>query len=225
LDLGMNDHVSSPFTLDNKREYKHGKVLDAEALEKIERFGRYLDSDGDGIPYRTYPGTHPTKGSFFTRGSSRDEYAVYTEDGAVYKRNMDRLAKKWNTAKTMVPEPQFFQTKNTFENAILFFGTSKYAAKEAMDILKQQNIFVDAIRIKSFPFTKSVEDFIAAHDKIFVIEQNRDAQMRSLLMMELGIDASRLESVLNYDGMPITAHHIVEEITLKLNKKNKVLTK
>jgi 2-oxoglutarate ferredoxin oxidoreductase subunit alpha len=223
LDLGMNDHVSSPFTWDSNREYKHGKVLDAEALDKIERFGRYLDVDGDGITYRTYPGTHPTKGSFFTRGTSRDEYAVYTEDGAAYKRNMDRLLKKWNTAKTMVPEPQLFQTESTFDNAILFFGTSKYAAKEAMDILKQHNIFVDAIRIKSFPFNKTVEDFINAHDKIFVIEQNRDAQMRSLLMMELGVDASKLESVLNYDGMPITADHIVEEITLKLTKKSKVL--
>lgn len=216
LDLGMNDHVSAPFQWDDKRVYKRGKVLDAEALEKISRFGRYLDVDNDGVPYRTYPGTHPTKGSFFTRGTSRDEYAVYTEDGAAYQRNVDRLLKKWNTAKDMVPAPQLYQEKNQSKNAILFFGTSTYAAEEAMDLLKEQKIIVDAIRLKAFPFNKTVEDFISSHDKVFVIEQNRDAQMKSLLMIELQIDPKKLVSVLNYDGMPITADNILNQVSKNL---------
>ena len=219
LDLGMNDHVSPPFQWDDKREYNRGKVLDAAALDKIEKFGRYLDVDNDGITYRTYPGAHPSKGSFFTRGTSRDEYAAYTEDGAAYQRNMDRLIKKWNTSKTKVPTPQLYQEKNQSKNGILFFGTSQYAAEEAMDMLKQEKIFVDAIRIKSFPFNKTMEDFINTHEKIFVIEQNRDAQMKSLLLIELGADAKKLISVLHYDGMPITADNIFKQITLAINSK------
>lgn len=221
LDLGMNDHISEPLVWDDNRKYKRGKVLTADQLEKIEKFGRYLDVDGDGIPYRTYPGTHPTKGSFFTRGTSRDEYAVYTEDGEAYKRNVDRLAKKWETAKTKVPGPQLYQTKNQSENGILFFGTSQYSSEEAMDLMKAEGLNFDAIRIKSFPFTKEVEDFIASHQRIFVIEQNRDAQMRSLLMVELNTNPDKLISVLNYDGMPITADHIVKNITQVLQPQLK----
>ncbi len=212
LDLGMNDHVSEPLVWDDKRKYNRGKVLDAEALEKIEKFGRYLDVDHDGIPYRTYPGTHPTKGSYFTRGTSRDEYAVYTEDGAAYQRNVDRLIKKWETAKSMVPAPQLYQKEYKSKDGILFFGTSHYAAEEAMDMLKQDNIVLDAIRIKSFPFNHEVQDFINNHDRVFVIEQNRDAQMKSLLMIELSANPTNLISILNYDGMPITAQKIMNEI-------------
>ncbi|MBW7936143.1 MAG: 2-oxoacid:acceptor oxidoreductase subunit alpha, partial [Flavobacteriales bacterium] len=213
LDLGMNDHMTAPLQWDDNRKYRRGKVLDAEALEKIERFGRYLDVDNDGIPYRTYPGVHPTKGSYFTRGTSRDEYAIYTEDATAYKRNMDRLTKKWNTAKDMLPAPQLYQEKSNSKLGILFFGTSQYASEEAMDILKENQILVDAIRLKSFPFNKTVETFINAHDTVFVIEQNRDAQMKSLLMIELQANPDKLVSVLNYDGMPITADHIVRQIT------------
>jgi 2-oxoglutarate ferredoxin oxidoreductase subunit alpha len=216
LDLGMNDHISPPLTFDDKREYKRGKVLDAAALEKIEKFGRYLDVDKDGITYRTIPGTHPSKGSYFTRGTSRDEYATYTEDSGAYQRNMDRLLRKWDTAKGMVPAPQLYQKKNNSKNGLLFFGTSQYAAEEAMDILKEEKIIVDAIRLKAFPFNKEVENFINSHDKIFVIEQNRDAQMRSLLMIELGADPKKLISVLNYDGMPITADNILKQVKGKL---------
>jgi 2-oxoglutarate ferredoxin oxidoreductase subunit alpha len=212
LDLGMNDHVSEPLVWDDKRKYNRGKVLDAEALEKIEKFGRYLDVDNDGIPYRTYPGTHPTKGSFFTRGTSRDEYAVYTEDGEAYKRNVDRLMKKWETTKSLVPAPQLYQKTYQSKDGILFFGTSHYAAEEAMDMLKQDNIVLDAIRIKAFPFNNDVQDFIDKHDRIFVIEQNRDAQMKSLLMIELNANPAKLISILNYDGMPITAEKIINEI-------------
>lgn len=223
LDLGMNDHVTPALEWDDKREYKRGKVLTAADLEKIERFGRYKDIDNDGIPYRTIPGTHPTKGSYFTRGTSRDEYAVYTEDGNAYKRNMDRLIKKWNTAKNMVPAPQVYQEKNRSENGILFFGTSMYSAEEAMDLLKEQGIVVDAMRLRSFPFNKTVEDFIGSHKRIFVIEQNRDAQMKSLLMIELQADPKKLNSVLNYDGMPITAHHIAMEVAKEITVKDQRL--
>lgn len=212
LDLGMNDHMSKPFQWDDHREYKRGKVLDADALEGIERFGRYLDVDGDGIPYRTYPGTHPTKGSYFTRGTSRDEYAVYTENGDDYVRNMDRLMKKWNTTKGYVPAPHLYQEENLSTYGVLFFGTSEYSTKEAIDLLQAEGVQLDAIRIKSFPFNETVEDFIHSHDKVFVVEQNRDAQMRSLLMIELGINPEKLIPVLNYDGLPITADQIVYSI-------------
>jgi 2-oxoglutarate/2-oxoacid ferredoxin oxidoreductase subunit alpha len=212
LDLGMNDHVSPPFVWDDNRQYKRGKVLTAEMLEKIGKFGRYLDVDGDGIPYRTYPGTHPSKGAYFTRGTSRDEYAVYTEDSEAYMRNMERLIKKWETAKTMVPASHLYQKTNQSDTGILFFGTSTYSAEEAMDTLKAENISIDALRLKSFPFTKEVEDFVNSHETIFVIEQNRDAQLRSLMMIEMNVDAHKLIPVLNYDGMPISAASILAQI-------------
>ncbi len=218
LDLGMNDHVTEPFEWNDARTYQRGKVLTASQLDEIGRFGRYLDVDGDGITYRTYPGTHPTKGAFFTRGTSRDEYAVYTEDGAAYKRNMDRLLVKWNTAKNMVPAPQFYQEFNTSDIGIIFFGTSTYSAEEAMDMLREEGVLLDALRLKSFPFNKTVEDFIDSHHTVFVIEQNRDAQMRSLLMLELQKDPAKLIPVLNYDGMPITAHAIANQIRKYLLK-------
>ncbi|MSP57830.1 MAG: 2-oxoacid:acceptor oxidoreductase subunit alpha [Flavobacteriaceae bacterium] len=225
LDLGMNDHISEPLKWDDERAYKKGKVLDAEALEKIDKFGRYLDIDGDGIVYRTYPATHPSKGSFFTRGSSRDEYATYTEDSAAYKRNVDRLTKKWNTAKNMVPLPQLYQDKNASSIGILFFGTSTFSAEEAMDILRDQGLVVDAIRLRAFPFSQTVLDFIDVHERVFVIEQNRDAQMKSLLTIELQIDPKKLIPVLNYDGMPITADTILntmKESTFVLSKLKKI---
>lgn len=216
LDLGMNDHMSEPFEWDETRKYDRGKVYSAEDLDNMGRFGRYLDSDGDGIPYRTYPGTHPTKGSFFTRGTSRDEYAVYTEDSAVYVRNMERLVKKWNTAKDLVPQPQFYQNKNMSPIGVIFFGTSTYSSEEAIDLLKEQEMVLDLMRIKAFPFNDEVEQFIEDHEIVFVIEQNRDAQMRSLLINELEINPKKLVRVLNYDGMPITADKIVKEITKNL---------
>jgi 2-oxoglutarate/2-oxoacid ferredoxin oxidoreductase subunit alpha len=212
LDLGMNDHISAPLTWDDSRQYDRGKVLSAEQLDEIERYGRYLDSDGDGIPYRTIPATHPTKGANVTRGSSRDEYAVYTEDSAAYQRNMDRLVKKFETAKEIVPQPEFYQEKNVSENGVIFFGTSTYAAEEAVELLNNEGITLDAMRPKAFPFGKAFEDFVAAHKKVFVIEQNRDAQFKSLMMIELGINADKLISVLNYDGMPITADNILKQI-------------
>lgn len=216
LDLGMNDHLCEPFTWDDKRTYNRGKVLTAQDLDNMDRFGRYLDVDGDGIPYRTYPGTHPTKGSFFTRGSSHNEYAGYTEDSADYVRNVDRLLVKWETAKELVPDPHFYQNNNQHPDGVLFFGTSIYAAEEALDLLQEQGNGFDAIRVKAFPFNKQVAQFIATHQRVFVIEQNRDAQMRSLLINELNTDPKKLIPILNYDGMPITANRIIELINKSL---------
>ncbi|EMS33536.1 2-oxoglutarate oxidoreductase, alpha subunit [Mariniradius saccharolyticus AK6] len=218
LDLGMNDHVSEPFHWDEKKKYDRGKVLSAEELEHIGRFGRYLDVDGDGIPYRTYPGTHPTKGSFFTRGTSRDEYAAYTEDGAAYKRNMDRLLVKWETAKKIVPAAQLYQENQQSELGMLFFGTSQFSAEEAKDLLQEEGITLDAIRIKAFPFGKEVVDFVQSHRVIFVIEQNRDGQMRKMMINELETNPSTLIPILNYDGMPITADAIKNQIKKHLHQ-------
>jgi 2-oxoglutarate ferredoxin oxidoreductase subunit alpha len=219
LDLGMNDHVSPALSWDDQRKFKRGKVLTASDLDRIEKFGRYRDVDNDGIPYRTYPGTHPTKGSFFTRGTSRDEWAIYTEDGNAYQRNMDRLLKKWDTAKDMVPKPQLYQDRNRSENGLLFFGSSAYSVTEAIDLFETENVKMDAIRLLSFPFNKSVEDFVRSHKKVFVVEQNRDAQMKSLLTIELQADPAKLISVLNYDGMPITADKIFHEVNRHLQVK------
>ena len=223
LDLGMNDHLSEPFVWDDKRKYNRGKVLNAQQLEEIPHFGRYLDVDGDGITYRTIPGTHPTKGSFFTRGTSRDEFAAYTEDGDVYARNMDRLLKKWDTAKDTVPAPYLYQKENKSPYGVLFFGTSTYSTEEAMDLMSQGNVSFDAMRIKAFPFNKTVEDFINTHEKVFVIEQNRDAQLRTLLVNELDASPQKLIPVLNYNGMPITAESIITQISKSLSPAKKLI--
>jgi 2-oxoglutarate ferredoxin oxidoreductase subunit alpha len=224
LDLGMNDHVTEPLVWDDSRKYDRGKVLSAEQLENIYtgtspfngKWGRYLDVDGDGIPYRTIGGTHPTRGAFVTRGSSRDEYGVYTEDGDAYKRNVDRLEKKWETAKELVPQPHFYQDTNRSKDGVIFFGTSIFSSEEAIDMLEADGILLDAMRPKAFPFGRAFQDFVASHDRIFVIEQNRDAQFKSLMVIELGVDPHRLISVLNYDGTPITANDIVDQIKTRL---------
>ena len=218
LDLGMNDHISDPFEWDDNQKYDRGKVLNADDLEHVGKFGRYLDVDGDGIPYRTYPGTHPTKGAFFTRGTSRDEYAAYTEDGAAYKRNMDRLMVKWETAKKIVPSAQLYQKKNHSNIGILFFGTSAFSSEEAKDLLQASGTVVDAIRLKAFPFGVEVVEFVNSHELVFIIEQNRDAQMRSMMIIEMETNPSKLIPVLNYDGMPITADAIKNQITSFLDK-------
>jgi 2-oxoglutarate ferredoxin oxidoreductase subunit alpha len=204
----------------------HGDHSMTQPLEQFKgKWGRYLDIDGDGIPYRTVPGTHLTVGAFTTRGSSRDEYAVYTEDGEAYRRNVDRLARKWETAKELVPQPEFYssdkgrvgssESETSSEpkhEGVIFFGTSTYAAEEALDLLAAEGILLDAMRVRGFPFGKVFKEFVDSHDRIFVIEQNRDAQFRSLMMIELGTDPAKLISVLNYDGMPVTADNIHRQI-------------
>jgi 2-oxoglutarate ferredoxin oxidoreductase subunit alpha len=212
LDLGMNDHMTPAFKWDDSRKYQRGKVLTAEQLDALPQWGRYRDVDGDGIPYRTLPGTHPTKGSYFTRGSSHDENAAYSEDSPTYVRIMDRLLKKLETAKKMIPAPEVHLGEKKSDVAMLYFGTSMHAAEEALDILKIDGASMDAIRIKSFPFCNEVKEFIENYDRVFVVEQNRDAQMRSLLINELEIDPKKLIKVLNYDGTPITADFILKNV-------------
>jgi len=224
LDLGMNEHSSQPLVWDDRRNYKRGKVLNAAQLDEIKEFGRYLDVDGDGIPYRTIPGTHPTKGSFFTRGTSRDEMARYTEESEPYVRNMDRLLKKWDTIKNYLPAPEWQNQEQENEMGMLYFGTSESSSLEAADLLEEKGIHLDLGRIRAFPFHPSIADFIQDHQKIFVVEQNRDAQMRTLLINELDVDPARLIPVLNYDGLPITGMLIHDKIMEHIGYASTTLT-
>ena len=210
LELGMNDNMSEPFAWDDSRKYDRGKVLDAEALDSVEKFGRYLDVDGDGIGYRTYPGTHPEKGAFFTRGTSRDEYAAYTESETVYQQNMERLELKWKTAASIVPPAEIHSTGKKV--GIIYYGTTMLPMQEALDRLNDEGIELDTMRIRSFPFGEEVWEFIAEHDFVFVAEQNRDAQMKSLLVNEGGLDPANLVSVLYYAGLSISADYIAESV-------------
>jgi 2-oxoglutarate ferredoxin oxidoreductase subunit alpha len=221
LDLGMNEWTTKPFKIDENRDFDRGKVLNAEQLDEVERFGRYLDVDGDGIPYRTYPGTHPEKGAFFTRGTSHNEYAGYTEDGSVNVRVMERLVHKFNTAKELIPGPVFGQDVQGSTLGLLYFGTTAISVPEAMVMLDDRNIKIDTMRIRAFPFSKEVEDFINSHEKVFLVEQNRDAQLRSLLVNECEIDPARIVPILNYDGFPITAKCIVDLVSDALGKNAK----
>ncbi|MBU0972274.1 MAG: 2-oxoacid:acceptor oxidoreductase subunit alpha [Proteobacteria bacterium] len=219
LDLGMNDHVCLPMEWDDRRKYCRGKVLDRDKLDTLTRdFGRYLDTDGDGICYRTIPGTHPQKGAFFTRGSSHDEYAGYTEDTDVYQRCMERLSRKWETAKTLVPAPRIKVHDTPGAGGAIFYGTSTYAAYEAMEMLDKKGIALDTLRLRGFPFQNDVREFIDRHERLFVIEQNRDGQMRTLLMNELGFAPEKLISITHFDGTPIDARHICQSIEAKLTQ-------
>jgi 2-oxoglutarate ferredoxin oxidoreductase subunit alpha len=212
LDIGMNQRLCAPFEWDESRRYDRGKVMTAEELEAGRDFGRYKDVDGDGIPYRTYPGTHPTKGGFFTRGTTRDAYARYSEKGEDYIYNVERLLRKFDTAKAMVPQPIVRSAKQPAKHGAIFFGSTSPAMAEAVAILEGNGTHLDTLRLRAFPFPDSVADFIAAHDSVFVVEQNRDAQMKSLLVNEFGIDPAKLVSVLHFDGTPITARFIAQAI-------------
>ena len=215
LDLGMNDHMTPPFHWDENRKYKRGKVLSEAQLDEVAKWGRYLDVDGDGIPYRTLPGTHPTKGAYFTRGSSHDEYAAYSEDSDTYVRIMNRLVKKLETAKSIIPTPDFYQETDQSEIGIIFIGTTRYAAEETIDIMKENGNVIDAVRIKAFPFHQSIADFIESHKYVYVVEQNRDAQLRTLLINELEVNPKKLIKVLNFDGTPITADYIISHLNIQ----------
>jgi 2-oxoglutarate ferredoxin oxidoreductase subunit alpha len=210
LDIGMNDWVTEPFAWDDSYVHDRGKVLDAETLDKFKEikgrdWGRYQDVDGDAIPYRTLPGTHPTKGAFFTRGTSHDENARYTEDGVIHARVIDRIRRKFDTAATLVPKPEISIRDKSGKAGLIYFGSTTPAVLEALDQLEREGVKVNALRLKAFPFTREVAQFCAQHEHVFVVEQNRDAQMRSLLMTEANVAGEKLIPALNYDGMPMTA--------------------
>lgn len=211
LELGMNDNLSEPLVWDDARRFDRGKVLDAEQLEKVERWGRYLDLDGDGIGYRTYPGTHPEKGAFFTRGTSRDEFAAYTESPEAYEKNMQRLALKWQTAATLVPKAEIQESGQ--HAGILYYGTSALPMEEALDLLGEEGIHLDTLRVRGFPFGDEVYRFIDEHEVVFVVDQNRDGQMRTLLVNEGDIDPARLVSVRYYGGLSISADAIQRQVS------------
>jgi len=217
LDIGMNDWLCQPFTWDDSKVYDRGKVMTAEELEAGKTFGRYLDADGDAIPYRTLPGTHPTKGAFFTRGTSRDRFAKYSEEGPVYQDNMQRLLRKFETAKSLVPAPVIEHAAKKAKHGLIYFGSSAPAVREAMATLAGEGVQLDTMRLRAFPFSDAVSDFINAHDQVFLVEQNRDAQMRSLLVNECGIDPARFISILHFDGTPITARYIISAISERLS--------
>ena len=217
LDLGMNDWSTKEFDWDDSKKYDRGKVLSKEDLEGMEKFGRYLDVDGDGIPYRTYPGTHPDKGAYFTRGTSHDEYARYTENGEKNAEVLSRLLKKYQTASELVPSPIFNQDKSTSSIGIIYFGSTDCSMQETLDQLDEEGLNVDAMRLRAFPFNLEVWEFIEDHDLLFIVEQNRDGQMRTLIMAEGGIIPDKLVSILCFDGQPITAAYIKNKINAPLS--------
>jgi 2-oxoglutarate/2-oxoacid ferredoxin oxidoreductase subunit alpha len=229
LDIGMNHRLCRPLAWDDKRAFDRGKVMTAAELDSGKDFGRYLDVDGDGIPYRTYPGTHPTRGSFFTRGSTRDRYARYTEEGGPYIDNMQRLLRKFETAKEFVPRPVRRDADRPTRYGVIYYGSTSPAMDEAIVELAERGHRLDMLRVRAFPFHQDVSDFVADHDFVFVIEQNRDAQLRLLLVNELSLDPVRLVPVLHYDGTPITARFIVRAIgehldALKITPLRKVVS-
>ncbi len=213
LDIGMNEWLCKPLAWDDSRQYDRGKVLTAEELSAGREFGRYLDVDGDGIPYRTYPGTHPSKGAFFTRGTSKDRFAKYTEEGGAYVDNMQRLLRKFETAKSLVPAPVRVDAAEPTRFGVIYYGSTAPAMDEALENLARDDIHINRLRVRAFPFADSVVDFVLDHDQVFIVEQNRDAQLRTLLMNECALDPARLIPVLHYDGTPITARFIVDAIS------------
>ena len=213
LDIGMNQRLCQPFAWDEGREYDRGKVMTAQELEAGKDFGRYKDVDGDGIPWRTLPGTHATKGSYFTRGTTRDAYARYSERGPDYIYNVQRLLKKFETAAALVPKPVWRKAARKTRLGVIYFGSTSPAMTEALEVLTESGIHLDALRLRAFPFPDSVKEFLDLHDEVFVVEQNRDAQMHCLLVNELDVDPARLVRVLHFDGTPITARFISRAIT------------
>jgi len=226
LDIGMNQRLCAPFAWDDTAGYDRGKVLTADELEAGREFARYKDVDGDGIPYRTWPGTHPDKGAYFTRGTSRNPQAQYSERGPDYVYNMERLLRKFETAKSLLPQPvvTLADPPTRHGGAVhgaIYFGSTSPAMAEAIARLSAQGIALDTLRVRGFPFPDSVRDFIDAHESVFVVEQNRDGQLRSLLVNEFGIAPARLVPVLHYDGTPITARFIAGAIAEALEQDRK----
>ena len=219
LELGMNEQICDPLNWDDERQYDRGKILNEQQLDEIEKYGRYQDIDGDGIPYRTYPGTHPSKGSYFTRGSSHDANAAYTEDGDIYAEIMDRISLKFKTALNYIPEPEI-SSLGSNPRGVIYLGTTTSAIKETLDNLQKKGISLDTMRLRGFPFHESVRDFINKHEIVYVIEQNRDAQLKSLLKIECNASEEQMFSILSYNGVLITAQQIEKEILDSLSTSN-----
>ncbi len=217
LDIGMNDWMVEEFNWDGAYKPDRGKVLNEKELEEAAAFYRYLDVDGDGIAARSYPGVHK-KGAYFLRGSGHNKFGGYTENSDEYQEVLDRLLVKWETAKTLVPKPVLTKAKKKTKIGLISSGGCDYAVLEAMDRLAAQNIFIDYLRVKAFPFTQEVEAFIESHDQIYVVEQNRDAQLKSLLTLETKATKDQLISILDYAGMPLAARVVVSAIDEHLAK-------
>ena len=216
LDIGMNDWMVPEFEWDDTYKADRGKVLSAQDLEEMDKFYRYLDVDGDGIPYRSLPGVHP-KGSYFTRGSGHSKYGAYTEDSSDYQEVVDRLSRKWETARDMVPQADIRYSKFN-KAAILTVGSGDGACIEALNTLQEKGIGLNYCRVRAFPFNEDVKQFIEQHEAVYVVEQNRDAQLRSLLMLDIDADPKKLVPVLHYDGMPINAGFVADKIEEEVAK-------
>ena len=216
LDIGMNDWMIPEFEWDDSYVPDRGKLLSAEELENMDKFYRYLDVDGDGIPYRTLPGVH-AKGSYFTRGSGHTKYGAYTEDGDAYQDVVDRLLVKWDTARTLLPKPEVEYSRFN-KAALLTVGSGHAACIEARDRLQEQNVKLNYCRVKSFPFSAEVGEFIDKHEVVYVVEQNRDAQLRSLLMLDIDADQDKLKSLLHYSGIPINAGFVVDGVLTEMSR-------
>ena len=221
LDIGMNDWMCPELKWDDNYVPDRGKVYTKEEIAKLEKFHRYLDVDGDGIPYRTMPGVHP-KGAYFTRGSGHTQYGVYTEDSAEYQIVLDRLTRKFATAKRLVPKPVIEQDAH-IDIAVVAYGSSDGAVREALDILAEHGIKTNYMRLRAFPFGEEVDKFLAQQKLVFVIEQNRDAQMRSLLTLETHVEKSKLRSLLHYSGLPISSEFIVKGVLAEVQPKPRKL--
>jgi len=223
LDLGMNEWLTPELAWDDARRPDRGKVMSAEALERGEKFFRYLDVDGDGVGWRTLPGTHPSKGAYFTRGSGHDKFGRYTEDGALYQENVDRLLAKFQKSVAMLPEPEIdlANKKKSSRIGVIAMGTTWASLVEARHMLAEQGVEADLLRVRSFPFHSSIREFVESRDKVFVLEQNRDAQLRGMLTMELEIDPKRLVPLLSYDGMPVTASFLQNTVLTKISDKSR----
>jgi 2-oxoglutarate ferredoxin oxidoreductase subunit alpha len=208
LDIGMNDWMTAELEWDDSYQPDRGKVLDADQLEKMESFHRYLDIDGDGVAHRTLPGTHP-KGAYFTRGSGHNMFGKYTESASEYLQVVDRLRRKWETAKTYVPGPVVdYSEKNRI--GILSVGSCDSAIQEARSSLAAKGESFNYLRIRAFPFNDDVQKFLNAHERIYVVEQNRDAQLKSLLLLEMDVESKKLLSILHYNGLPMVAENVVD---------------